>query len=94
VLGRFRQKQQAKLWHDYGPTLTAEELAEDYRIQVSRETSPRSVVVCQTVFPVNVVAELFSGAAQQLERETNITVSFISSEVVAVSFPDSAPLSR
>lgn len=38
--------------------------------------------------------EPFTGAAQQLERETNITVSFISSEVVAVSFPDSAPLSR
>jgi transposase len=38
VLGLFRQKQQAKLWHDYGPTLAAEELAEDYGIQVSRET--------------------------------------------------------
>jgi periplasmic protein TonB len=36
----------------------------------------------------------FSGSAAQLERETNITVSFISSEVVAVSFPDPAPLSR
>ncbi len=35
-----------------------------------------------------------SGSAPQLERETNITVSFISSEVVAVSFPDPAPLSR
>jgi TonB family protein len=35
-----------------------------------------------------------SGAAQRLERETKITVSFISSEVVAVSFPDSAPLPR
>jgi TonB family protein len=35
-----------------------------------------------------------SGAAQRLERETNITVSFISNEVVAVSFPDSATLSR
>jgi len=38
VLQLFRQKQQAKLWHDYGPTLAAEELAEDYGIQVSRET--------------------------------------------------------
>src|ERR1700687_3002437 len=28
VLGLFRQKQQAKLWHDYGPTLAGEELAE------------------------------------------------------------------
>lgn len=36
----------------------------------------------------------FSGSAPQLERETNIMVSFISSEVVAVSFPDPAPLSR
>ena len=37
--------------------------------------------------------EPFSGAAH-LERETNITISFISNEVVAVSFPNSAPLSR
>ena len=36
----------------------------------------------------------FSGAALHLERETNITISFISNEVVAVSFPNSAPLSR
>jgi transposase len=34
----FRQKQQAKLWHDYGPTLATEELAEEYGIRVSRET--------------------------------------------------------
>ncbi len=32
--------------------------------------------------------------AIHVERETNITVSFISNEVVAVSFPESAPLSR
>ena len=38
--------------------------------------------------------EPFSGAASHLERETNITISFISNEVVAVSFPGSAPLSR
>jgi hypothetical protein len=38
VLELFRQKQLAKLWHDYGPTLAAEELAEDYGIQVNRET--------------------------------------------------------
>lgn len=36
----------------------------------------------------------FSRDALRLERETNITVSFISSEVVAVSFPDSALISR
>ena len=38
--------------------------------------------------------EPFSGAAPHLEREANITISFISNEVVAVSFPSSAPLSR
>jgi periplasmic protein TonB len=38
--------------------------------------------------------EPFSGAALHLERETNITISFISNEVVAVSFPSPAPLSR
>jgi TonB family protein len=38
--------------------------------------------------------EPFSGAAPHLERETNITISFISNEVVAVSFPSPAPLSR
>jgi hypothetical protein len=36
----------------------------------------------------------FSDAAPAAERETNITVSFISSEVVAVSFPDAVPISR
>jgi hypothetical protein len=34
----YRKKKQAKLWHDYGPTLAAEELAEQHGIQVSRET--------------------------------------------------------
>ena len=38
--------------------------------------------------------EPFSGALPPLERETNITISFISNEVVAVSFPTSTPLSR
>ena len=38
--------------------------------------------------------EPFSGAAPLQERETNITISFISNEVVAVSFPSAAPLSR
>src|ERR1700693_5298558 len=38
VLELFRQKQRARLWHDYGPTLAAEELAEDHGIRVSRET--------------------------------------------------------
>jgi TonB family protein len=35
-----------------------------------------------------------SGADPKVERETNITVSFISNEVIAVSFPEVAPLSR
>lgn len=34
----YRKKKQVKLWHDYGPTLAAEELAEQHGIQVSRET--------------------------------------------------------
>ena len=38
VVALFRQKQQAKLWHDYGPTLAAEELAQDYGIIISRES--------------------------------------------------------
>jgi TonB family protein len=38
--------------------------------------------------------EPFSSAVSPLERETNITISFISNEVVAVSFSTSTPLSR
>jgi len=38
--------------------------------------------------------EPFSGAVQGLERETDITVSFISDQVVAVSFPNSGSVSR
>ena len=38
--------------------------------------------------------EPFSADAQQLEREARITVSFISDDVVAVSFPDAAQASR
>jgi transposase len=34
----YREKKQAKLWHDYGPTLAAEELAEQHGIAISRET--------------------------------------------------------
>lgn len=36
----------------------------------------------------------FSEDAEKVERETRITVSFISNDVVAVSFPDAAPVSR
>ena len=35
-----------------------------------------------------------SGEVQGVERETDITVSFISDQVVAVSFPDYASVSR
>jgi periplasmic protein TonB len=38
--------------------------------------------------------EPFLDANSHVERETSITVSFISNEVVAVSFPEPAPLSR
>ncbi len=38
--------------------------------------------------------EPFSGAVQGLERETDITVSFISDQVVAVSFPNTESVSR
>src|SRR5450432_1850213 len=34
----YRRKKQAKLWHDYGPTLAVEELAEQPGIAISRET--------------------------------------------------------
>ena len=32
VVELFREKKQAKLWHDYGPTLAAEELAADWMV--------------------------------------------------------------
>ncbi|MGH9503891.1 MAG: energy transducer TonB [Terriglobales bacterium] len=38
--------------------------------------------------------EPFSDSAQSQEREASITVSFISNQVVSVSFPDSASVSR
>lgn len=38
VVGLYREKKQARLWHDYGPTLAAEELAEQHGITISRET--------------------------------------------------------
>ena len=34
----FAQKQQARQWHDYGPTLAAEELAEEHGLKVGKET--------------------------------------------------------
>ena len=38
VVELFREKKQAKQWHDYGPTLATEELAADYGIVISRES--------------------------------------------------------
>jgi hypothetical protein len=34
----FRQYKQAKQWHDYGPTLAAEELAAEHGLKVGKET--------------------------------------------------------
>jgi Homeodomain-like domain len=36
-----REKKQARLWHDYGPTLAAEELGEQHGITISCETLRR-----------------------------------------------------
>lgn len=38
VLAIFEKQVQKRQWHDYGPTLAAEELAADHKIQVSKET--------------------------------------------------------
>ena len=38
VLGIFERQVQRRQWHDYGPTLAAEELAADHKIQISKET--------------------------------------------------------
>jgi len=38
ALGLFRQQQQAKQWHDYGPTLAGEELAAEHGLKVGKET--------------------------------------------------------
>ena len=43
----YRKKKQTKLWHDYGPTLAAEELAEQHGIQVSRETLRQWLIEAQ-----------------------------------------------
>jgi hypothetical protein len=38
VVEVFAKQKRAKQWHDYGPTLAAEELARDYQLVVSKET--------------------------------------------------------
>jgi len=40
----YRKNQQAKLWHDYGPTLAAEELAQKHGIAINRETLRRWLI--------------------------------------------------
>jgi len=40
----YQEKKHAKLWHDYGPTLAAEELAEQHGIAISRETLRRWLI--------------------------------------------------
>src|ERR1700675_1577818 len=34
VVAVFAEQKQARQWHDYGPTLAAEELAREYQLQV------------------------------------------------------------
>lgn len=38
AIALFGEHKQARQWHDYGPTLAAEELASEYQLQVSKET--------------------------------------------------------
>jgi transposase-like protein len=47
VVELYRKQKQAKLWHDYGPTLAAEELAEQHGIEVSRETLRQWLIEAQ-----------------------------------------------
>jgi hypothetical protein len=44
VVELFREKKQAKQWHDYGPTLAAEEFAADYGIEISRESQRKWLI--------------------------------------------------
>ncbi len=54
----YREKKQVKLWHDYGPTLAAEELAEKHGVAISRETLRRWLIE----------AKLWRRRRAQLER--------------------------
>src|SRR2546425_1584792 len=45
----YRQKKQAQLWHDYGPTLAVEELAEQHGITLSRETLRKWLIETEAV---------------------------------------------
>jgi transposase-like protein len=54
----YRQKKQAKLWHDYGPTLAVEELAEQHGIAISRESLRKWLIE----------AKLWRGRRARIER--------------------------
>jgi transposase len=43
----YRQKKQARQWHDYGPTLAAEELAGRHGIRISRESLRQWLIEAQ-----------------------------------------------
>jgi DNA-binding Lrp family transcriptional regulator len=47
VLERFAEQKRAKQWHDYGPTLAAEELANHYQLVVSKETLRQWLIAAQ-----------------------------------------------
>jgi len=47
IVALFAQQKRAQQWHDYGPTLAAEELAREYRLQVSKETLRKWLIEAQ-----------------------------------------------
>jgi DNA-binding Lrp family transcriptional regulator len=57
VVKRFAEQKRAKQWHDYGPTLAAEELARDYQLVVSKETLRRWLIASQLWKPHRARAE-------------------------------------
>jgi hypothetical protein len=57
ILKRFVEQKRAKQWHDYGPTLAAEELARDYQLVVSKETLRQWLIASQLWKPHRARAE-------------------------------------
>src|SRR5438128_9513702 len=53
----YRQKKQARLWHDYGPTLAVEELAEQHGIAISRESLRKWLIEAKLCRPGRVRVE-------------------------------------
>jgi hypothetical protein len=47
VVELYREKRQAQLWHDSGPRLAAEEIAEDYGMAISRESLRQWLIEAQ-----------------------------------------------